>query len=56
MTWQGKYHYYCAMPIGCASFCRTFEMFSSSLEWVAKKHLHVELLLITSAALLYFTL
>ena len=41
MTWQGKYYYDRAMPMGCAS-CRTFEMFSSALEWVAKKHLHIE--------------
>ena len=24
--------------MGCASSCRTFEMFSTALEWVAKKH------------------
>ena len=27
------------MPMGCASSCRTFEMFSTAIEWVAKKHL-----------------
>ena len=37
--WQGKYYYDKAMPMGCASSCRTFEMFSTALEWVAKKHL-----------------
>ena len=42
MTWQGKYYYDRAVPMGCASSCRTFEMFSSALEWVAKKHLHIE--------------
>ena len=42
MTWQAKYYYDRAMPMGCASSCRTFEMFSSALEWVAKKHLHIE--------------
>ena len=42
MTWQGKYYYDRAMPMGCAFSCRTFEMFSSALEWVAKKHLHIE--------------
>jgi hypothetical protein len=36
--WQGKFYYDRAMPMGCASFCRTFEMFSTALEWVAKKH------------------
>ena len=42
MTWQGKYYYDRAMPMGCASSCCTFEMFSSALEWVAKKHFHIE--------------
>ena len=27
--------------MGCASSCRTFEMFSTALEWVAKKHLMI---------------
>ena len=27
--------------MGCASSCRTFEMFSTALEWVAKKHLPI---------------
>ena len=39
--WQGKYNYDRAMPMGCASSCRTFEMFSTALEWVAKKHLMI---------------
>ena len=39
--WQGKYYYDKAMPMGCASSCRTFEMFSTALEWVAKKHLPI---------------
>ena len=38
----GKYYYDRAMPMGCASSWRTFEMFSSALEWVAKKPLHIE--------------
>jgi hypothetical protein len=36
--WQGQYYYDRAMPMGCASSCRTFEMFSTAIEWVAKKH------------------
>ena len=39
--WQGKYYYDKAMPMGCSSSCRTFEMFSTALEWVAKKHLPI---------------
>ena len=34
--WQGKYYYDRVMPMGCASSCRTFEMFSTAIEWVAK--------------------
>lgn len=41
ISWQGKYYYDRAMPMGCASSCRTFEMFSTALEWVAKKHLKI---------------
>ena len=36
---QGKYYYDRVMPMGCASSCRTFEMFSTAIKWVAKKHL-----------------
>ena len=39
--WQGKFYYDRAMPIGCASSCRTFEMFSTALVRVAKKHLMI---------------
>ena len=27
------------MPMGCVSSCRTFEIFSTAIEWVGKKHL-----------------
>jgi hypothetical protein len=37
--WQGKYFYDRVMPMGCASSCRTFEMFSTAIEWVAKTQL-----------------
>ena len=39
--WQGKHYYDRAMPMGCASSCRTFEMFSTALEWVAKQRLMI---------------
>ena len=29
------------MPMGCASSCRTFETFSTALQWVAQKHLNI---------------
>ena len=44
--WQGQYYYDRAMPMGCASSCRTFEMFNSTaIEWVAKKHLSIRYLI-----------
>ena len=30
------------MPMGCPSSCKTFEMFSSSIERIAKKKLHID--------------
>ncbi len=39
--WQGKFYYDRAMPMGCASSCRTFETFSTALQWVAQKHLNI---------------
>ena len=39
--WQGKFYYDRAMPMGCASSCRTFETFSTTLQWVAQKHLNI---------------
>ena len=35
MFWQGSFYYDRAMPMGCASSCRTFEMFSTALQWVS---------------------
>ena len=29
------------MPIGCTSSCRTFEIFSSAVEWIARNRLHI---------------
>ena len=39
--WQGKFYYDRAMPMGCASSCRTFETLSTALQWVAQKHLNI---------------
>ena len=41
IMWQGKCYYDRAMPMGCASSCRTFEMFSTALEWVAKTRCNI---------------
>ena len=39
--WQGKFYYDRAMSMGCASSCRTFETFSTALQWAAQKHLNI---------------
>ena len=30
------------MPMGCSSSCKTFEIFSSAIEWIAQKKLHID--------------
>ena len=43
--WQGKYYYDRCMPMGCSSSCKTFEMFSTALEWIAQNKLHIPYIL-----------
>ena len=43
--WQGRYYYDRCMPMGCSSSCRTFEMFSTALERIAQKKLHIPYIL-----------
>ena len=45
MCWRGKYYYDRCMPMGCASSCRTFEKFSTALEWLAKTYLDIPLII-----------
>ena len=45
ISWQGLYYYDRCMPMGCSSSCRTFEMFSTALEWTAQKKLHIPYIL-----------
>ena len=33
------------MPIGCSSSCKTFEMLSSAVEWIAQTKLHIPFIL-----------
>ena len=35
------YYYDRCMPMGCSSSCKTFETFSSALEWIAQNKLHI---------------
>ena len=41
MKWRDQYYFDKCMPMGCSSSCRTFELFSSALEWVAQNKLHI---------------
>ncbi len=35
MEWRGLYYYDRCIPMGCSSSCKTFEIFSTSIEWIA---------------------
>ena len=41
MCWEGQYYYDRCMPMSCSSPCKTFETFSTALEWIAKHVLGV---------------
>ena len=41
MVWQGNFYYDRAMPMGCASSCHTFEMFSTALQRVSQNRLNI---------------
>ena len=45
MKWRGHYYYDRCMPMGCSSSCKTFETFSTALEWIARHKLGVDELL-----------
>ena len=45
MCWQGLYYFDRCMPMGCSSSCKTFELFSTAIEWVAQHKLHIECIL-----------
>ena len=42
ICWRGFYYYDRCMPMGCSSSCKTFEIFSSAIEWIAQKKLHID--------------
>ena len=35
MQWKGSFYYDKCMPMGCSSSCKTFEAFSTAIEWIA---------------------
>lgn len=40
-TWQGQYYYDKVLPFGASTSCRTFELFSTSLQWILQHHMQV---------------
>ena len=42
ICWRGFYYYDRCMPMGCSSSCKTLEIFSSAIEWIAQEKLHVD--------------
>ena len=45
IKWRGLYYYDRCMPMGCSSSCKTFEAFSTAIEWIARHKLEVDELL-----------
>ena len=41
MCWRGLYYYDRCMPMGFSSSCKTFETFSTAIEWIAQNKLHI---------------
>ena len=36
------YYYDCCLPMGAASSCKTFETFSTAIQWIAQQKLNIE--------------
>lgn len=45
MKWDGLYYYDLCMPKGCSSSCKTFETFSTSVEWIVQNKLKISSIL-----------
>ena len=41
IKWSGHYYYDKCMPMGCSSSCKTFETFSTAVEWIAQDKLGI---------------
>ena len=39
IKWRGLYFFDKCMPMGCSSSCKTFELFSSAIQWIAQHRL-----------------
>ena len=42
MKWRGQYYYDRCLPMGAASSCKTFETFSTAIEWIAQQKLNID--------------
>ena len=42
MHWKGSFYFDRCMSMGCASSCRTFEIFSTAVAWVARHKLKID--------------
>lgn len=42
MEWKGQFYYDKCMPMGCSSSCKTFELLSTALEWVARNNFNIQ--------------
>lgn len=42
MHWHGSFYCDRCMPTGCPSSCRTFEIFSTAVKWVARHKLKTD--------------
>ena len=45
IIWRGMYYYDKCLPMGCASSCKTFELFSTAVEWIARHKCYIDKLL-----------
>jgi hypothetical protein len=45
MKWRSKYYYDRCLPMGAASSCKTFETFSTAIQWIAQQKLSIPAIL-----------
>lgn len=45
IQWKGLFYYDQCMPMGCSSSCKTFETFSTTIEWIAWNKLTISSIL-----------
>jgi hypothetical protein len=45
MKWRGLYYFDRCFPMGASSSCKTFEVFSTALQWIAQHKLYIDYIL-----------